>query len=89
MSNTRVRVDDRVREIETGDEGFVLGDVDGTVRMYEDNICVRWVTGEQNGCTLHIGLDKIEIVRSHISSVEEALNVLTNAGFVVTLTRKS
>lgn len=82
MSNTRVRVDDRVREIETGD-------ADGKVRMHEENIYVRRVNGELTGCTLHIGQDKIEIVQQKVSSVEDAIEVLTNAGYVVTLTRKS
>lgn len=87
MSNKDFQPGDRVRELSTGDEGIVLGE-DGQVRrIWENNIYVKWLNGESRDCELHINKNEIELVRDGISSVDEAIAFLTNAGYKVTLSR--
>lgn len=78
MSNEIFRPGDLVREISTGDEGFVLGNDDGTVHRFStDCIYVNWVTGDDHGRLLFIKEYEIERVLVFAPSVDEANTDLT------------
>lgn len=86
MSTSIFKPGDRVREISTGDEGVVCGDGNGDVlysEVFPSNIYVEFKTGQVG--KFHIQEDEIEFVKD--ISVEEALTVLTKAGYSVTITK--
>lgn len=77
---------DRVREIDTGDEGIV-DRYEFSNSFVEERVYVRWTTGEDRGMILHIKENNLELMRQEISSVEEAIRVLTAAGYIVQLAK--
>lgn len=63
------KIGDKVREISTGDIGVVLDRP--TWLTNSGSIMVNWLTGEDAGYNLHIGIDKIELAEAGEVSKEK------------------
>ena len=80
---SKFKVGDRVREIATGDEGIFTDQT-----SYGGRPFVHWVTGDCKGQTLTISESGLMLCETTVDTVEQALQVLTNAGYSVTLTKR-
>lgn len=84
---TQFKIGDKVREISTGDEGYIIESAG--LGWEENRWYVLWTSGSEKGERLHISENNIEIISSSKSSTEitfeQAMQALLQLGYKVTL----
>jgi hypothetical protein len=85
--SSKFKIGDKVREIATGDEGTI----DEIFRAsWEETLWyVKWTSGADKGCRLHLSENNIELISNPKSPTEitfqQAFDTLLELGYKVTL----